>query len=80
MMRLALCVVAITAFYLVTLPIKAEQEKTNGCETNCNLSYLPVCGIDDSGIRKLFPNECVMKSENCVKKSSFQRIGNGTCP
>lgn len=60
----------VTAVYLTSLPIKAEHENTNGCETFCNLSYLPICGIDDSGKKKSFPNECVMKSENCVNKSS----------
>lgn len=60
----------VTGLYLATLPIKAQQDNTNGCDTFCNLSYLPICGIDDGGIKKSFPNECVMKSENCVNKSS----------
>ncbi|KAJ6633259.1 Turripeptide Ici9.2 [Pseudolycoriella hygida] len=80
MLRLAICFVALATFYLNSIPIRAQQANTNGCDTFCNLSYVPICGIDDRGLKKIFPNECVMKSENCVNKSSFQRIGNGTCP
>lgn len=47
-----------------------QQENTNGCETNCNITYIPICGTDDSGKTKTFSNECVMKSENCLNKSS----------
>lgn len=62
--------VAIAFCVLVCRTTHGQQENTNGCETNCNVTYLPICGTDDSGKTKTFSNECVMKSENCLNKSS----------
>lgn len=29
-----------------------------------------ICGVDDKGITKKFSNECVLRFENCDKKTS----------
>lgn len=49
----------------------AQQEITNGCNTNCSSEWnSQICATNDEGKTKLFPSECVMKSENCLNKSS----------
>lgn len=49
-------------------------EHTNGCETNCNITFDPICGTDDAGKTKMFSNECVLKSENCLHKTSAYNV------
>lgn len=58
-------VTTILAIYLTD-----AQQETNGCNVNCSSEYSPVCAINDKGDTKQFPSECVMKSENCLNKSS----------
>lgn len=42
----------------------------NECEFNCDLQdYKPVCGTDDSGDTKTFNNMCIIKTENCLRKT-----------
>ncbi|XP_059220127.1 vasotab [Stomoxys calcitrans] len=51
------------------------------CEFNCDLQdYKPVCGTDDSGDTKTFNNMCIIKTENCLRKTSYQKTGDGDCP
>lgn len=65
-----ICFLVTIAFALLVCRSHGQQEHTNGCETNCNVTYVPICGTDDSGKTKTFSNECLMKSENCLNKSS----------
>lgn len=54
----------------VTLFVTSAQQENNGCDTHCGQEYSPICAINDKGETKTFPSECVMKSENCLNKSS----------
>lgn len=63
-----------SAIILATMYLSdaGEQDITNGCNTNCSETILSsqICATNDEGKTKIFPNECVMKSENCLNKSS----------
>lgn len=65
-----LCFTAITLATIYLGDAQAQQE-TNGCNTNCTSEWNnQICATNDEGKTKLFPSECVMKSENCLNKSS----------
>lgn len=61
----------ISAITLATVYLSDAQQETNGCNTNCSSEWnSQICATNDEGKTKLFPSECVMKSENCLNKSS----------
>lgn len=61
----------ISAITLATVYLSDAQQDTNGCNTNCSSEWnSQICATNDEGKTKLFPSECVMKSENCLNKSS----------
>lgn len=61
-----------SAITLATVYLSDAQQETNGCNTNCTTSEWKsqICATNDEGKIKVFPSECVMKSENCLNKSS----------
>ncbi|XP_055679531.1 vasotab-TY2 [Lutzomyia longipalpis] len=74
-MKFLLCLV------LVGVAVAAvEANESVGCQTLCPLSYAPICATDDSGNTQTFPNECALQTENCLKKSTFQKTTDGPCP
>lgn len=62
-----------SAITLATVYLSEAQQETNGCNTNCSSEWnSQICATNDEGKTKVFPSECVMKSENCLNKSSKQ--------
>lgn len=60
-----------TAITLATVCLTDAQQETNGCKTDCISEWnSQICATNDEGKTKVFPSECVMKSENCLNKSS----------
>ncbi|XP_061390866.1 vasotab [Musca vetustissima] len=69
------------AIFVITLVHSAPAPGDTECEFNCDLQdYKPVCGTDDSGDTKTFNNMCIIKTENCLRKTSYQKTGDGDCP
>jgi len=51
------------------------------CRLACDLQeFKPICGTDDGGETKTFNNLCTMKTENCLRSLTFQKISDGDCP
>ncbi|XP_059610644.1 vasotab [Phlebotomus argentipes] len=75
-MKFLLCLVLIG----VAVTTLVEANESLGCQTLCPLSYAPICATDDSGNTQTFPNECALKTENCLKKTNFQKTADGPCP
>lgn len=72
-MRLIFLFLCFTAITLATIYLGDAQQETNGCKTNCTSESEwsnQICATNDEGKTKMFPSECVMKSENCLNKSS----------
>lgn len=63
--------ISVVALLFVFRATDGHLDNTNGCETNCNFTFDPICGTDDAGKTKMFSNECVLKSENCLYKTSM---------
>lgn len=57
---------------LMAIHLSNAQLETNGCNTNCTLETpkTPICATDDKGDTKIFPSDCIMRSENCINKTS----------
>ncbi|CAD7093434.1 unnamed protein product [Hermetia illucens] len=58
-----------------SLPIEDTK-----CANFCELNYAPICGTNDEGKTRTFANLCVLKSENCLRQSNFQKTAEGPCP
>lgn len=64
-------ILLIHAVIIFTASLSYAQQETNGCNTNCSAEWNnQICATNDEGKTELFPNECVMKSKNCLNKSS----------
>ncbi|XP_044742657.1 agrin-like isoform X2 [Chrysoperla carnea] len=51
-----------------------QQDSIEECATFCPLIYQPVCGMDNTGNRKTFGNECHFKQQQCNNRGSEWRI------
>lgn len=62
----------------------SDAQQENGCNTNCSSEWTSqICATNDEGKTKIFPSECVMKSENCLNKSKYVKTGpaeGASCP
>ncbi|KAH8295128.1 hypothetical protein KR018_007551, partial [Drosophila ironensis] len=72
----------IVALFAITLVQCLSLPDPNAkCVMECDTQeYLQICAADDKGTTRTFRNICVMKTENCLQNSNFQKISDKECP
>lgn len=58
---------------LLVVLITFQHVNANGCvDIDCPtpMEIESVCGVDEAGIIKRFASECILRKENCEKKTS----------
>ncbi|KAH8265609.1 hypothetical protein KR038_011602, partial [Drosophila bunnanda] len=70
------------ALYAVTLVQCLSLPDPNAkCAMECDTAEIKsICAADDKGTTRTFRNLCVMKTENCLQNTSFQKISDKECP
>lgn len=72
--------IVVLAILLVYSEVSAIGSSKMKCQMNCDLQdYKPICGTNDAGETKTFPNLCVLKTENCLRTSSKHILNCHSC-